>query len=90
VQSIADTPNVAMLVATIVSLARAFNMKTIAEGVETSEQLQRLRAMKCDQAQGYLFSRPVPASSVPAVIRQLEVSKPSKMSALPGPAERPR
>ena len=62
VQSIADTPNVAMLVATIVSLARAFNMKTVAEGVETSEQLQRLRAMKCDQAQGYLFSRPVPAS----------------------------
>jgi diguanylate cyclase (GGDEF)-like protein len=88
VQSIADTPNVATLVSTIVSLARAFNMKTVAEGVETAEQLQRLRAMKCDQAQGYLYSRPVPASGVPAVIAHLELSKASKMSALPSPAER--
>ncbi|MEO7209034.1 MAG: GGDEF domain-containing protein [Steroidobacteraceae bacterium] len=72
VQSIADTPNVATLVATIVSLARAFNMKTVAESVETAEQLQKLRQMKCDQAQGYLFSRPVPASDVPSVISRLE------------------
>jgi diguanylate cyclase (GGDEF)-like protein len=78
VQSIADTPNVAMLVSTIVSLARAFNMKTVAEGVETAEQLQRLRVMKCDQAQGYLFSRPVPASGVRAVITRLQLSKSSK------------
>ncbi len=71
IQSIADTPNVATLVSTIVSLARAFNMHTVAEGVETSEQLEILRAMKCDEAQGYLFGRPTPASEVAAAIARL-------------------
>jgi diguanylate cyclase (GGDEF)-like protein len=71
IQSIADTPNIMTLVSTIVSLARAFKMKTVAEGVETDEQLQRLRLIKCDQAQGYLFSRPIPESKVPALIAQL-------------------
>jgi diguanylate cyclase (GGDEF)-like protein len=71
IQSIADTPNVATLVSTIVSLARAFNMHTVAEGVETSEQLEILRSMKCDQAQGYLFGRPTPASDVAAAIARL-------------------
>ncbi len=71
IQSIGDTPNVMTLVSTIVSLARAFNMYTVAEGVETAEQLQMLRAMKCDQAQGFLFGRPTPASDVPAAIARL-------------------
>jgi diguanylate cyclase (GGDEF)-like protein len=71
VQNIADTPNVLTLVSTIVSLARAFDMRTVAEGVETPEQLQILRGIKCDQAQGFLFSRPTPASEVPAVIARL-------------------
>jgi len=82
IQSIADTPNVATLVSTVVSLARAFNMKTVAEGVETSEQLQKLRIMMCDQAQGYLFSRPVPASDVPSAIARLENS-PTPLAKLP-------
>jgi EAL domain-containing protein (putative c-di-GMP-specific phosphodiesterase class I) len=71
IQSIADTPNVMTLVSTIVSLARAFNMLTVAEGVETAEQLQILHAMKCDQAQGYLYGRPTPAAEVPAAIARL-------------------
>jgi len=74
VQGIAETPNVATLVSTVVSLARAFGMKTVAEGVETPEQLQKLRLVKCDQAQGYLFSRPVAASDVPSVIARVERS----------------
>jgi diguanylate cyclase (GGDEF)-like protein len=71
VQGLADTPNMVTLVSTVVSLARAFNMKTVAEGVETSEQLQMLRLMMCDQAQGFLFSRPAPALDVPSVIERL-------------------
>jgi diguanylate cyclase (GGDEF)-like protein len=71
VQSISDTP-VATLVSTVISLARAFNMKTVAEGVETADQLQKLRTMKCDQAQGYFYSRPVAASDVQEVIAKLE------------------
>jgi diguanylate cyclase (GGDEF)-like protein len=71
IQGIADTPNIMTLVSTIISLARAYDMHTVAEGVETAEQLQILRAVKCDQAQGYLFGRPTPASDVPAAIARL-------------------
>jgi diguanylate cyclase (GGDEF)-like protein len=47
------------LVATIISLARAFEMNVVAEGVETTEQLGVLWEMGCDQSQGYLHSKPV-------------------------------
>jgi diguanylate cyclase (GGDEF)-like protein len=85
VQGIAETPNVATLVSTVVTLARAFNMKTVAEGVETPEQLQKLRLVKCDQAQGYLFSRPVPASDVPSVIARLRASPSSTIAQIQHP-----
>jgi EAL domain-containing protein (putative c-di-GMP-specific phosphodiesterase class I) len=71
VQGITDTPNAVMLLSTIVSLARSFDMHTVAEGVETSEQLAVLRTANCDQAQGFLHSRPVPVEDVPALIRRL-------------------
>jgi EAL domain-containing protein (putative c-di-GMP-specific phosphodiesterase class I) len=90
VQSITDTPNVATLVSTVVSLARAFSMKTVAEGVETAEQLQKLRQMKCDQAQGYLFSRPVPAADVPSVISRLERAQFTTIHAFSNPADSSR
>src|SRR5271170_5815374 len=71
VQNIADTPNVLTLASTVVTLARAFHMRTVAEGVETRDQLKVLRQIHCDEAQGYLFARPAPASEVPAVIARL-------------------
>jgi diguanylate cyclase (GGDEF)-like protein/PAS domain S-box-containing protein len=49
------------LVATIISLAHALKLKVVAEGVETSEQLRLLRSLHCDEFQGFLFGRPVPA-----------------------------
>jgi diguanylate cyclase (GGDEF)-like protein len=90
VQSITDTPNVATLVSTVVALARAFSMKTVAEGVETPEQLHKLRQMRCDQAQGYLFSRPVPASDVPSVIARLERAQFTTIHAFSSPADSSR
>jgi diguanylate cyclase (GGDEF)-like protein len=48
------------LVSTIIGLAHAFDMTTVAEGVETQEQLDYLRREGCDQSQGYLHSRAVP------------------------------
>jgi diguanylate cyclase (GGDEF)-like protein len=47
------------VVSTIVSLARAFKLNTVAEGVETAEQLEILRSLGCAQSQGYLHGRPV-------------------------------
>jgi len=56
------------IVHAIVQLARALDMAVIGEGVETAAQLEGLRECRCDFAQGYLFSRPVPASDVPALL----------------------
>jgi EAL domain-containing protein (putative c-di-GMP-specific phosphodiesterase class I) len=48
------------LVSTIISLAHAFDMTTVAEGVETQSQLEHLIQAGCDESQGYLHSRPLP------------------------------
>ena len=52
------------IVKTIVTLAHNLGMKVIAEGVETEEQHQQLRALGCEYGQGYLFSRPIPEAQV--------------------------
>jgi diguanylate cyclase (GGDEF)-like protein len=52
------------IVATVVELAHTLGMQAVAEGVETDVQLGRLRELHCDAAQGFLFSRPVPAADV--------------------------
>lgn len=49
-----------MLVQTIISLAHSLRLKVVAEGVETEEQVDRLRVLRCDEMQGYLFSKPLP------------------------------
>jgi diguanylate cyclase (GGDEF)-like protein/PAS domain S-box-containing protein len=50
------------IVATIVGMGRTLGLRTIAEGVETQAQADTLLALRCDEAQGYLFGRPEPAS----------------------------
>jgi predicted signal transduction protein with EAL and GGDEF domain len=59
-----ETNDNAEIVKTIVSLAHNLGMEVIAEGVETVDQWQKLRALGCQYAQGYLFSRPVPSDKV--------------------------
>jgi diguanylate cyclase (GGDEF)-like protein/PAS domain S-box-containing protein len=54
-----DDPMSAAIVQTVLTLAAALGMESIAEGVETSAQAEVLRAMKCNAGQGYLWSRPV-------------------------------
>jgi len=51
-------------VRTIVSLAHSLKLTVVAEGVDDEEQAKALRAMNCDQIQGYLTGRPVPFHEV--------------------------
>ena len=59
------------IVAMIVSLAHTLGLKVIAEGVEDDEQVRLLRDLGCDQIQGYLVSRPVPAEEVAKLLSPL-------------------
>ncbi len=57
------------IVAMIVSLAHTLGLKVIAEGVEEDEQMRLLRELGCDQIQGYLVSRPLPADKIEPLLR---------------------
>ena len=59
------------LVSAIIAMARALDMTTVAEGVETEGQVRRLRQLGCERVQGYRFSGPVPAEEAPAVVHRL-------------------
>ena len=49
-------------------MGKALGLTVVAEGVETSEQDAFLRRRECDELQGYLFSRPVPANEIPPML----------------------
>jgi diguanylate cyclase (GGDEF)-like protein len=61
------------IVRAVAGLGRNLGMSTTAEGVETNEQLGRLREEGCTEVQGYLFSRPLPASEVPRLLAQIQL-----------------
>jgi EAL domain-containing protein (putative c-di-GMP-specific phosphodiesterase class I) len=67
VRDITTDPDDAAITLAIISLAHSLKLKVVAEGVETREQLDFLRAHGCDQAQGYLLARPMSAEAVTAL-----------------------
>lgn len=72
VQGLAVGINDRSLVRTIIAMARSMALDLVAEGVETIEQLQALRELGCDKAQGYLISRPVPADAMRSTMVALD------------------
>jgi diguanylate cyclase (GGDEF)-like protein/PAS domain S-box-containing protein len=60
VRQITTTPNETSIVTAIIGMGQSLNLRIIAEGVETAEELEFLQAQHCDEAQGYYFGRPVP------------------------------
>jgi diguanylate cyclase (GGDEF)-like protein/PAS domain S-box-containing protein len=78
VREITLDPYNAAIVTTVIYLAQNLKLKVIAEGVETEEQLSYLRDHQCDEMQGYLFSRPVPADEFEKLLkaRQIQMETP--------------
>ena len=77
IDEIPKTRSVAILQATI-ALVRAIGMKVVAEGVETEAQQRFLKASGCHYLQGYLFSRPVPAEDISALLKRQSVTASSE------------
>ncbi|WP_137790876.1 bifunctional diguanylate cyclase/phosphodiesterase [Bacillus sp. E(2018)] len=67
-------PKDASLVETIIAMAHNLDLKVIAEGVETEEQLQFLQQKQCNEAQGYYFSRPISAEELAVILQERSVS----------------
>jgi diguanylate cyclase (GGDEF)-like protein len=69
VKDLDRSEDAATICAAIIALARELRIKVVAEGVENSEQLAFLRHHHCDQAQGFLISKPVPAADLELLLR---------------------
>jgi diguanylate cyclase (GGDEF)-like protein len=68
VRDLAEKPNSVAIIRAVAGLGRSFGMTTTAEGVETQEQLDQMRAEGCTEVQGYYYSKPTPASGIPQLL----------------------
>jgi len=82
VRDLADSPDDQAIALAVISLGHRLDLRVIAEGVETEEQRDFLRAHECDEMQGYLFSPPVPAQRIAALLHE-------QPEALPRPSPPP-
>lgn len=72
IRDVTSDPYDSAIVVTIAALAQSLNLEVIAEGVETNEQLEVLRANRCNEFQGNLISKPVPAREFEALLEEEE------------------
>ncbi|MDQ1830494.1 bifunctional diguanylate cyclase/phosphodiesterase [Massilia scottii] len=70
VRELADNTDDQAIAMAVISLGHKLNLRVIAEGVETEQQCAFLRDNDCDEMQGYLFSRPVPAAQIAALLAE--------------------
>ncbi len=75
----ATDANAAAVVRSIIAMSHGLDVRVVAEGIETEEEMRFLLRRRCDEAQGYLISRPVPASDFGAAVRQFRTHA-SRMS----------
>ena len=73
IRDISVDPEDREIVKTIITLGKSLGLKTIAEGVETKEQLEYLKEQGCDEAQGYYFSKPLNVTDLEALLKSPEI-----------------
>jgi EAL domain-containing protein (putative c-di-GMP-specific phosphodiesterase class I) len=80
VTAMTENPDDMSIVSSIISLAHGLDLNVVAEGVETEEQRKLLRLLRCDQMQGYLFSRPLAKDKIEEMLISESASAPPKKS----------
>jgi diguanylate cyclase (GGDEF)-like protein/PAS domain S-box-containing protein len=85
IRDVTSNPDDAAIVCAIIGMAHSLGLDVIAEGVETEAQLHYLRRQRCDQIQGYHFSRPLSAGQVTQLLRQGKHLAPPDDAGLPAP-----
>jgi diguanylate cyclase (GGDEF)-like protein/PAS domain S-box-containing protein len=68
IESIASDPDDEAIASAVIALARSMRLEVVAEGIETTEQLQTLDQLGCTRGQGYLFGRPAPCENLAAAL----------------------
>jgi diguanylate cyclase (GGDEF)-like protein len=74
VRDLVAKPDSIAIIRAVTRLGQSFGMTTTAEGVETAEQLEQMRAEGCTEVQGYFFSKPVPASEIINLMHKLQMA----------------
>jgi EAL domain-containing protein (putative c-di-GMP-specific phosphodiesterase class I) len=74
IRDITGDPDDRAIASAIIAMGHTLRLKVVAEGVETQSQLAFLRAEGCDEAQGYLFGRPMPAEEFARFLREERVA----------------
>ncbi|TVR99648.1 MAG: EAL domain-containing protein [Rhodospirillales bacterium] len=88
IRNLPDNAQDRAIVKTVISLARSLTLEVVAEGVETAAQAHLLNELGCTEAQGYLFSRPLPPKRVPEWIASHRRALPGAATTAAGPPSR--
>lgn len=79
------------IVRTVIALAKALNLKVVAEGIESIHQFHQLKILGCEYGQGYLFSKPLPVADIERLLsdssRWQSILPVTDASALPKPRD---
>ena len=75
VMKVVNSSRRAAILQKIIELGEILDMRVVAEGVETLDELNALRSMKCEMVQGYYYAKPMPAEDVPNFVERLSIEQ---------------
>jgi diguanylate cyclase len=84
-----EDPHAPDVIGAVVNLAKALDIRTVAEGTETRDQVDRLKSLGCEEAQGFFFAKPVSMDDLPGELARLGISVRPTLRAVPQPTQLP-